>query len=423
VGVVEEESFLQRSTDLHPGLGGAIPSCVVSPLPQLVPSLRPRDLPRGEIVGLYVHVPFCFHKCHYCDFYSITRQTPARMERFVDLLLAEADLWRDGPSVRPRTVFFGGGTPSLLPIDAMARLLAGLRERFDWGDIDEFTVEVNPATADLDYLRMLRAHGVDRISLGAQSFDVAELHTLERHHHPDDVPRGVALAREAGFTRINLDLIYAIPSQTLASWHRSLEAARAIGTTHLSCYALTYEPNTPMAVKKRLGSIKAVDESLELQMLRSTRSLLRERGLPAYEISNHAVPGEACRHNLMYWRGGSYLGLGPSSASHAHGVRFRNRPHLREWEQAIEAGQLPAIDIETLNDDRRASERIWTGLRLTEGVDVDDVQRQTGIDVLTRWADELKELQSLDLIMATSTRVCLTDRGIDVADAVAARFM
>jgi oxygen-independent coproporphyrinogen-3 oxidase len=376
------------------------------------------------MAGLYVHVPFCFHKCHYCDFYSITRQTPERMERFVDLLLAEADVWRDGgPAVKPRTIFFGGGTPSLLPAGAMARLIAGLRERFDFSALDEFTVEVNPATADLGYLRMLRASAVDRISLGAQSFDLAELQTLERHHHPDDVARGVSLAREAGFVRINLDLIYAIPGQSLESWHRSLEAALAIGTTHLSCYALTYEPNTPMAVKKRLGTIRAVDESLELEMLRSTRSILRERGLPAYEISNHARPGEECRHNLMYWRGGSYLGLGPSAASHAHGMRFRNRPHLREWELAVEAGQLPAIDVETLSPERRAGERMWTGLRLAAGADVADIASQTGVDPLAQWRAELGELQSIGMVEINGGRVTLTERGVDVADAVAARFM
>lgn len=180
-------------------------------------ALHPRQLPRARVPGLYVHVPFCFHKCHYCDFYSITRQTPQRMERFVDLLLREGDMWtgEDAPVVSPRTIFFGGGTPSLLPLEQMRRLIAGLRERYDFSEVDEFTVEVNPATASLEYCQMLRESGVDRLSFGAQSFDRAELKTLERHHDPEDVPRSVALARAARFSRLNVDLIYAIPGDAV----------------------------------------------------------------------------------------------------------------------------------------------------------------------------------------------------------------
>src|SRR4051812_25209372 len=155
-------------------------------------SIRPSGLPAVDVEGLYVHVPFCFHKCHYCDFYSITRQTPQRMADFVNRLLSEADLWassKSGPTLRPRTVFFGGGTPSLLPIEQMQRLLSGLKSRFDFSQLEEWTVEVNPATASAEYCQMLRSAGVDRISFGAQSFDPSELATLERHHDPADVPR------------------------------------------------------------------------------------------------------------------------------------------------------------------------------------------------------------------------------------------
>src|SRR5947209_6787097 len=256
-------------------------------------TLRPELLRPAAIAALYVHVPFCFHKCHYCDFYSITRQTEERMTRFVDLLLREAAMWAaERPVVAPQTVFFGGGTPSLLPIDAMRRLLAGLREMWDLSSVDEWTIECNPATVSAEYCAMLRESGVDRLSFGAQSFDSAELKSLERHHDPDDVPRSVELARAAGFSRLNLDLIYAVPGQDLASWMRSLERAIALGTPHLSCYGLTYESNTPMAVKKRLGQVTAVGESIELEMLHATRRRLAEAGRGAYEVSNSAVPGE-----------------------------------------------------------------------------------------------------------------------------------
>src|SRR4051794_40405893 len=272
-------------------------------------SLRPEALPRAAVPGLYVHIPFCFHKCHYCDFYSITRQTPERMARYVDLILREADLWTtgNGPIVRPRTVFFGGGTPTLLPLDQMRRLIGGLRDRFDFSDLQEWTTEANPATVDKAYCQMLRESGIDRISFGAQSFDRSELSSLERHHDPDDVPRSLDFARRAGFERLNIDLIYALPGQSIESWSRSLELAIALGLSHLSCYGLTYESNTPIAVKKRLGMLRPAEEDLELQMFHHTRQRLAAVGLPAYEVSNYSRPGAECRHNLIYWQGDDYI--------------------------------------------------------------------------------------------------------------------
>jgi oxygen-independent coproporphyrinogen-3 oxidase len=375
--------------------------------------------------GLYVHVPFCFHKCHYCDFYSITRQTPARMSRFVGLILAEADQWiRDGgPTVRPQTIFFGGGTPSLLPIDSMRELIEGLRRRFDLSEVDEWTVEVNPATASSDYLHMLRASGVDRLSFGAQSFDRSALAVLERHHDPDDVPRSLQLARAAGFERLNFDLIYAIPGQTPAAWRSTLESALRLGTSHLSCYGLTYEPNTPMAVKKRLGLLRATDDETELGMMHHARARLTEAGMPPYEISNYARPGEECRHNLLYWTGGSYVGLGPSAASHVEGHRFRNRPHLGEWERAVESGELPVVEHELVAPLRRAGELVMLMLRLARPVGFDDFAARSGHDARAVFAGPLERCARAGLLARDEAGFALTERGIDVADAVAAEFL
>lgn len=386
--------------------------------------LDPRSLPRVEVPGLYVHIPFCFHKCHYCDFYSITRQTPERMNRFVDLLLRELDNWlaANTQQFTFRTIFFGGGTPSLLPLDTMERLLSALRARLDLSQVREWTIEVNPATANLDYLKMLRSYGVNRISMGAQSFDERELSTLERHHHPADVVRSVALCREAGFRRVNIDLIYAIPEQSLESWERSLDEAIALKLDHYSCYNLTYEPNTPMAVKQRLGRIREVEESLELKMLKRARERLTEIGCPPYEISNYAAPGQECLHNLAYWRGESYLGIGPSGASHIEGVRFKNRPHLGEWERAIDDGGLPAIDVETLDRAQREGEYMMLGLRLSDGVSVTQFEEKFGRSLLERFEVPLRQLRSLGFI-DVSSHVRVTEKGLAVADAVAAEFL
>jgi oxygen-independent coproporphyrinogen-3 oxidase len=386
-------------------------------------SLSPRDLPPAEITGLYLHVPFCFHKCHYCDFYSITRQTPDRMDRFVGLMLKEAEQWGRETPVAPATVFIGGGTPSLLPLEKMAELLRGMRNRFDLAGVNEWTVEANPATVTGDYCRMLRENGVTRLSFGAQSFNADELKTLERHHNPDDVHRSVELARSAGFDRLNLDLIFAIPGQDLASWQRSVEIAMKIGTTHLSCYALTYEPNTPIAVRRRLGQLKTIGEKLELQMLYDTRDRLFAAGVPAYEISNFASPGQACRHNLNYWIGGNYIGLGPSAASHVEGVRWKNRPHLGEWETAVESGNLPAIEAETLTPAQRAGEMAMLMLRLETGLDLEACSARSGVDASELFASVIDRLVPLKLIAVERGCVRLTREGIAVADGVAAEFL
>jgi oxygen-independent coproporphyrinogen-3 oxidase len=394
-------------------------------IPITANAIRPAELAAVHVSGLYVHLPFCFHKCHYCDFYSITRQGPERMGRFVDRVLAEAELWArgNGPQIKPRTVFFGGGTPSLLPLAEMDRLLAGLRKRFDMSEIAEWTVEVNPATASFEYLKMLRLHRVDRISMGAQSFDRSELSMLERHHEPDDVPRSIEMAREAGFQRLNIDLIYAIPGQTLESWSASLERAIALGLTHYSCYGLTYEPNTPLAVKKRLGTLKAAEEDLELSMLRHARKRLTEIGRPPYEISNYAAAGQECRHNLLYWTGGDYVGLGPSAASHIQGTRFKNRPHLGEWEQSIDRGELPAAEVEHLTPLQRAGERVMLGLRLSEGLKFDDYAAQTGFDARSLFEDQLRRLKKFGLLQVNDSGFLLTDAGLAVADTIAAQFL
>lgn len=390
------------------------------------PAFDPSRLPVGEIAGLYVHVPFCAHKCHYCDFYSITRQGGDRMARFVDLLLAEADLWLKSPAgsgARPRTIFFGGGTPTLLPEPLMRGLLRGLRDRFDLGRLEEWTVEANPATVRAEYCGVLRDAGVDRLSFGAQSFRPGELAVLERRHDPADVGRSVDLARGAGFRRLNVDLIYAIPGQDLGAWSESLEAAIALGTPHLSCYNLTYESNTPMAVKKRLGRFQPVEEDVELEMLHHTRSRLRAAGYRPYEVSNYAVPGDECRHNLVYWTGGNYIGLGPSAASHVQGWRWRNRPHLGEWENGVAAGELPATDVESLSPDRRAGELAMLMLRLDRGIEFDAFAARTGRDARSAFPEQIDRFAPVGLLTVDGVAIRLTETGINVADAIAAEFL
>lgn len=346
------------------------------------------------------------------------------MARFVDLLLREADFWLDSPvTVKPRTVFFGGGTPSLLPIAEMSRLVLGLRKRFDFSYCIEWTVEANPATVSAEYCRMLAEAGVNRISMGAQSFDRSELAILERHHEPDDVPRSLELVKSAGINRLNLDLIYGVPGQTLESWMQSLRRAVSLGTEHLSCYGLTYEPNTPLAVRKRLGLVRAIDPDLEIEMLRTTRDQLKSAGLFPYEISNYSRPGAECQHNLLYWNGGDYISLGPSAASHIQGTRWRNRPHLGEWENAIERGELPAVDVERLTLEQRAGELAMLMLRLSKGIDDSEFVARIGRDARSFFAEVIDRLAALGLLEVSERSIRLSERGLPVMDSIAGEFV
>jgi oxygen-independent coproporphyrinogen-3 oxidase len=315
---------------------------------QPVPGLRTAaDLPLAGAAagpgGLYIHVPFCQHKCHYCDFYSLVdardRQLPFSA-RLIDEIRSAG-----GRLPRPvETVFFGGGTPTLLATDRWAEILAALGDFLpDRPGPDpplEFTVEANPETVTESLLEVLTAGGVNRISIGVQSFDRRHLETLERRHAPAAAARSVGLARAAGIDNISLDLIFGIPGQGLDDWVGDLDAALALRPEHLSCYGLTYEPNTPLTARLRAGRIRRVDEDLEAAMYEAAIDRLGREGFEHYEISNWARPGRRCRHNLLYWHNARWWPLGPAAAGHIDGWRWTNVPRLDEY---LGSGGLPPI--------------------------------------------------------------------------------
>jgi oxygen-independent coproporphyrinogen-3 oxidase len=323
--------------------------------------------------GLYIHVPFCIHKCHYCDFYSLVETGPeSRQPAFTDRLIQEiraAGPWLGRPL---ETIFVGGGTPTLLEPVQWSRLLAAIDSELILHPGCEFTVEANPDTLSAELLEVLAAGGVNRLSMGAQSFDPAMLKALERTHDPSNVRRGVELARSAGITNINMDLIFGIPGQLPDGWAADLDAVLALEPAHLSCYNLTYEPNTPLAEKLRRGAIQRVDQDIEADMYEATIDRLAGAGFEHYEISNWARPGRACRHNLLYWRTGSWWPLGPGAAGHVDGVRWKNAPRLGEY---LRVGPLPPItETEQLDQDGRIGEILMLGLRLMEGISLDRLE-------------------------------------------------
>ena len=368
--------------------------------------------------GLYIHVPFCIHKCHYCDFYSLVETGPkSRRPAFTDRLIEEiqaAGPWLTGPL---ETIFVGGGTPTLLEPDLWTRLLAAIRGDLNLQPDYEFTVEANPDTLSAELLEVLAAGGVNRLSMGAQSFDPALLKALERTHDPDNVPRGVEMARAAGITNFNLDLIFGIPGQTLEGWARDLETVLALEPAHLSCYNLTYEPNTPLAAKLRRGVIQRVDEDVEAAMYEATIDRLAGAGFEHYEISNWARPGRACRHNLLYWRNGSWWPLGPGAAGHVDGVRWKNAPRLGDY---LRVRPLPPITRqEQLDQDGRIGEILMLGLRLLEGIGLDRLAALLAVGdrgELRRLAVERHT--ATGLLEQTDGRLRFTRAGLLLADTV-----
>jgi oxygen-independent coproporphyrinogen-3 oxidase len=395
--------------------------------------------------SLYIHVPFCFHKCHYCDFYSIV-DTRDRQEPFVERLIAELVALAPFAARPIETIFVGGGTPSLLRPDLWRRLLKAIDERFDLSrlraasgldrarlspDAGEFTVECNPETVTRELMDTLREGGVTRVSMGAQSFNPAHLKTLERWHDPASVPRAMELAREAGLARRSIDLIFAIPGQTLGEWESDLAEALSLGTEHLSCYALTYEPNTAMTARLRRGEVRPAPEDLEAEMFEATIRVLRRAGLERYEVSNFARPGAECRHNLAYWRQRDWLAAGPSASAHVQGHRWKNVTRLDDYlassftNGGSDAGFSWITEHETPDPRRSVCERILTGLRLAEGLSAAELDASVaalGEEAATRVHRALARQRSMgalrDLATDEGSRLVLTDQGFLVADAV-----
>ncbi len=386
-----------------------------------LPEPRQLDIfPR--LAGIYVHVPFCSTKCHYCDFYSVADQLH-QSGTYLDALDREFDLQTGHFGVpEPETIFIGGGTPTLLTPSHLARLLEIVRRHLKTTRLVEFTVEANPNTFDAQRATVLKQAGVNRISFGAQSFIPEELVALQREHSPEDVPRAVDFARAAGITRINLDLIFGIPGQNLASLETSLRRAVALNPEHLSCYNLTYEPNTPLAARRARGDIAPLDEALELAMFRHVQTMLTQHGFTRYEISNYARAGAECQHNLHYWRGAFYLGFGPSAAGHHSGWRWKNSASLNRYTQALirAAPCLPIASRERLTGWARWGELAMLRLRLSAGLQYGPFQRQTGVDTRALLAGVRRKYEGLGLLNATPDALALTDAAVPVSDTILA---
>lgn len=414
-------------------------------------------------IGLYVHIPYCQHKCGYCDFNSHAGADRTEQARYVDALLLEMELWAARPEVAGEqviTVFVGGGTPTLLEGEQLSRVLTGIRQRFNLAPDAEVTIEGNPGTVDVEGEKLQRAFdaGANRISLGVQARQRHLLERLGRIHDALQVEEAVAAARRAGFTNINLDLMYGLPGQTPADFRESVAWALSLDPTHISAYSLILEEGTPFYLAFEAGRLHLPPEEAEEQMFREGKALLEAAGFEHYEISNYARPGHWCRHNLIYWRNEHYLGLGCGAhsflrlaaplenlgaprpgltASRVQGgsevetapgrpgqhYRFWNLKHPGTYRAALERGVLPVEAGEAVGRRQEMAETMFMGLRLLEGVSDHRFAARFGVSISAVYGAEVERLQRQGLVEWEGGALRLTPRGLRLANLVWEAFV
>jgi len=388
-----------------------------------------------RVESLYLHVPFCAQKCAYCAFYS-EPSSGDLINRYVAALIRELELVAH--DLQPRTIFFGGGTPSLLNLRQWEQILRAL-ERLNLLGAEEFTVECNPATVSPDKAKRLRDFGVNRISMGVQSLDEQLLERLGRIHTRETVFQSFDILRRAGFDNLNLDLMFAIPGQTLEIWRATLAEALALGSEHLSTYEVIYEDDTPLFAQLQAGEFD-VDENLACEMYEELILNATGAGFQQYEIANFArdkrvafnsafslqpsaFPSFACRHNVNYWRGGSFYGLGPSATSYVRGVRTKNWSNTQLYCEQLEKGKRAIESREELPPLKRAGETAAFGLRMNAGWPFAEFRRATHFDLRDEWPAEMNQLVERGWASRDAQQFRLTPQGLRFADSAAELFL
>ena len=371
---------------------------------------------------LYVHIPFCIRKCAYCDFVS-GPGTKAMQKEYEEALLAEIDAAEEAAEREVITVFFGGGTPSAVEAGMLARVMEKLRSKYVFSEDAEITLEANPGTLDVEKLKCYRKSGFNRISIGCQSVHDEELRRLGRIHTFAEFQESFALARDAGFANINVDLMSGLPEQSEKKWEESLRTIAELSPEHISAYSLIVEPGTPFAEQK----LDLPDEDTEREMYARTAEILAEYGFFQYEISNYAKPGRECRHNIGYWTGIEYLGLGLGASSYIQGFRFHNESDLSCYDKirmnGTDADEKLHQEITRLSDKEKMEEFMFLGLRMIKGVSGSEFFQRFGQNMWNVYGNVLNKLKDEGLIIVEMPDVRLSDYGIDVSNYVLSEFL
>ncbi len=394
------------------------------------------ELSSAPVTSLYIHVPFCALKCEYCAFYS-EASSGELINRYTRALIRELEIVAS--DLRPKTIFCGGGTPSILNLRQWEQILRAM-ERLNLLGAEEFTIESNPATVSADKCKLLRDFGVNRISMGVQSLNETLLGRLGRVHSREMVFKSYDTLRAAGFDNVNLDLMFAIPTQTMEIWRATLNEAMAMQSEHLSSYEVIYEDDTPLFEQLKAGEF-SVDESLACEMYEELISCSTAAGFRQYEIANFArdtKPGThessnpaihqsrprlACQHNVNYWLGGYYYGLGPSASGYVRGVRTKNWSNTQLYCEQLEKGGRAIESSEELSPLRRAGETAAFGLRMNSGWPFEAFKRTTGWDLRDEWSSEMNQLVERGWARRDADKFHLTHQGLRFADAAAEMFL
>lgn len=377
--------------------------------------------------GLYIHVPFCLKKCDYCDFYSEIIE-PTNIEKFLNACTDEIELYADHPIFSRsefQTFYFGGGTPSLLSTEQIDKLVNKTQRLFRFSKNCEFTIESNPETISFSKLKDYRSVGINRLSIGVQSFSDSESQILGRIHNADQAKKCIEWASQAGFDNISLDLIFAIPGQTLDEWQIDLEQAIQFKPKHLSIYCLTIEPGTPFERQISSGEIKKVDEETEREMYLRSIDVLSTAGYQQYEISNFALPGFECKHNLMYWNGSPYLGIGPSAHSFWNSYRQWNVDSLEQYLKLLQSNIKPVGGQEQLSQDQKILEFLYLNLRTIHGIDIRQFNYQFKLSFTKKFEKVLERLHNHpdgELFHLLKNILKLTPNGFVLFDEICQHF-
>ncbi len=373
--------------------------------------MNPKQTP-----GLYIHIPFCQSKCFYCDFYSSTSLSV--LPPFLEALFKEMEIYSSRFSSFD-TVYIGGGTPSLLSHQQLENMLGGIRENFHLTSNTEITVETNPADLNRSYLESLREIGINRLNIGIQSFDQEVLRFLGRRHSLTQAISAVEASRKAGFHNLGLDLIYAVPGQTIDSWLDTLKQAVAFAPEHLSCYQLTLESKTPLGKRYEAGEFSIPGEDLQYEFFMKTSQVLEDAGYIHYEVSNFARETRyTSRHNQKYWDHSPYLGLGPAAHSFCDHRRWWNYRSVDSYLAAVNGGNPPIEETETLTMEQLRLEALYFGLRTRKGIHLQDFKNFYDYDLFAEKEKMLSKLQEEGLISIQNGHLCPTPTGLAVADSL-----
>ncbi len=371
-------------------------------------------------LGLYIHIPFCKQKCHYCDFTSFPLRSPLVMDSYLHYLHKEISLRLSGPV---DTVYIGGGTPSLCTPKQLEELLQQVARHSQLNATAEITIEVNPGTITLDDLRAYQAMGINRLSIGVQSLNDRFLKQLGRIHDAASVRRLIGQAGNLGLTNLSCDLIFGLPGQTMTQFKQELTALVGLQPQHISLYELTIEKHTALHARLLAGSLQPADEDLVADMLELSSDLLKNAGFEHYELSNYALPGFASQHNLKYWTGQNYMGVGLGAHSYLNNQRQWNVKKIQHYQNLLEAQYLPVEGGERLAFTRRIAERLMLGLRLTQGIDPLVMASSFGPEWATSWQEIFTAHTAAGLLESTGTKLRLTKRGRLLSDVVFRSFL